>query len=305
MARRRRGARAPAAVDHRPVRARRAADGRRDARADDRLQRDHLQPPRAAAGARAGGPRVLLRRRHRGAAQGLGRVGRGDARPAGGDVRVLPRRARLGARGARARPARQEAAVPPGARRRRAAAGVVAAGAAGGGRRRHERRPGGAAPLPLVPLDRAGAADDPARRAQAPAGDGDGGRARRPAARAALLGPAVRALRGARGLVGAGLGRGGARRAAAGRAAADGVRRAGGDPALGRAGLLADRGAAGGAGPARAGDVLGRLPRRRRPGGRRVRVLRPRGAGVRHRPPPDPGRAGPAAARASRARSRR
>ncbi len=68
------------------------------------------------------------------------------------------------------------------------------------------------------------------------------------------------------GLVGAGLGRGRARRAAAGGAAADGVRRAGGDPALGRARLLADRRAAGGAGAARARDVLGRLPRRRRPG---------------------------------------
>ena len=53
VARRRRRARPPAALDHRPVRARRAADGRRRARADDRLQRDHLQPPRAARGARA------------------------------------------------------------------------------------------------------------------------------------------------------------------------------------------------------------------------------------------------------------
>ena len=35
-----------------------------------------------------------------------------------------------------------------------------------GGRGRHARRPGGAAPLPLVPLDRARAADDPARRAR-------------------------------------------------------------------------------------------------------------------------------------------
>jgi hypothetical protein len=52
----------------------------------------------------------------------------------------------------------------------------------------------------------------------------------------------------------------------------------GGDPAVGRARLLADRRAAGRAGAARAGDVLGRLPRRRRPGGRRVRVLRPGGA---------------------------
>ena len=112
----------------------------------------------------------------------------------------------LGARGAGARPARQEAAVPAGAAGRRAAAGVVAARAAGGGRGRHEHRPGRAAPLPVVPLDRAGAADDPHRRAQAPARHRAGGRAGRPAARAALLGPAVRARSGARGLVGSGTG---------------------------------------------------------------------------------------------------
>ena len=67
----------------------------------------------------------------------------------------------------------------------------------------------------------------------------------------------------------------------------------------GRAGLEPDRRAARRAGAARAGDVLGRLPRRRRAGRRRVRVLRPRGGGVRDRPPPDPGRAGPAAAGAA------
>ena len=101
------------------------------------------------------------------------------------------------------------------------------------------------------------------------------------------------------------LGGGGARRAARGGAAADGLRRAGGDPALGRAGLEPDRRAAGRAGPARAGDVLGRLPRRRRPRRRRVRVLRPRGGGVRDRPPPDPHRAASACCPRCRARSRR
>ena len=47
------------------------------------------------------------------------------------------------------------------------------------------------------------------------------------------------------------------------------------------------------------GDVLRRLRGGRRPRGRRVRVLRPRGRRVRHRPPPDPRRAGAAAAGAA------
>ena len=50
---------------------------------------------------------------------------------------------------------------------RRPARGVDAAGAARGRRRRHARRPGRAAPLPVLALGRAGAAHDPARRAQA------------------------------------------------------------------------------------------------------------------------------------------
>ena len=53
-------------------------------------------------------------------------------------------------------------------------------------------------------------------------------------------------------------------------------------------------------GPARARDVLDRLPRRGRPRGRRVRVLRPRGARVRHRAPADPRRRRPARARRCR-----
>ena len=180
---------------------------------------------------------------------------------------------------ARPRPARRQAAVPaelPAAALRFASTLPALLAAR---RRRHARRPRRAAPLPLVPLDRARAADDPARRAQAPARDGAGRRARRRAARAALLGPALRARRRARGLVGAqdwadAVHRGAAR----GGAAAHGRRRAG-RGSCSRGGLdsslivalLAEQG------QTRPGDVLGRLRRRRRPRGRRVRVLRPRG----------------------------
>ena len=104
---------------------------------------------------------------------------------------------------------------------------------------------------------------------------------------ARILEPAARAARGAqRGRVARGAAGGPARRGAA----ADGRRRAGRRAALRRAGLEPDRRAAGRAGPARAGDVLDRLPRRGRPRGQRVRVLGPRRDGVRDRPPPDPRR---------------
>ena len=65
-----------------------------------------------------------------------------------------------------------------------------------------------------------------------------------------------------------------------------------GHPALRRARLVADRRAARRAGPARAGDVLDRVPGRGRARGQRVRVLRPRRARVRDRAPADPRRAG-------------
>ena len=187
----------------------------------------------------------------------------------------------------------------------RAALRLDAAGARRRRRRRHVGRPGGAAPLPVAARDRAAAADDPARRAQAPARDRAGRRARRHAARAALVGPAVHARPGAVGLVGARVGGGAAGGADHGGRAAHGGRRPGRRAALGRAGLLADRGAAGPRRAARARDVLDRLPRRRRPRGRRVRVLRPRGARARHGAPPDPHRPAPAASTRCPTRSAR
>ena len=162
------GARPPSAEDHRPVRAGGPADGRRRPRRDDRLQRLHLQPPRAAPRARGRGPSLLLHRRHRGHRQGLPAVGRQLRRAPDGHVRLLPRRARLGPGGARARPARHQAAVP-GRGGRQAAVRVHPARTARGRRRRHLDRPRGAAPVPDVPLGGARAAHDPARGAQAAA----------------------------------------------------------------------------------------------------------------------------------------
>ena len=88
------------------------------------------------------------------------------------------------------------------------------------------------------------------------------------------------------------------------RPAPHGGRRPGRDPALRRPGLLADRRAARARGPDRAGDVLDRLRGRRRPRGRRVRVLRPDRARVRHRPPPAADRPPPARRTRCRRRSR-
>ena len=66
--------------------------------------------------------------------------------------------------------------------------------------------------------------------------------------------------------------------------------------ALRRPRLVAGRGPARAGGPGRAQDVQRRLPRHGGRVGRRVRVLRPRRARVRHRPPADPRRPRPAAA---------
>ena len=75
----------PVALGHRRLaiidlsRGRRAADGRRRARADRRLQRLHLQLPAAARRAAPARATVLLALRHRGDRQGLRRVGRWTA----------------------------------------------------------------------------------------------------------------------------------------------------------------------------------------------------------------------------------
>ena len=237
-------------------------------------------------------PRVQVHERHRGAAEGLGAVGRGHAPPPQGHVRVRAARG-LRAHGAGARSARRQAALP-GRCRRRPARGLDAPGAGGGRRDRHARGPRGTAPLPELALDRARPAHDPARRAEAAAGHADGRRARRPAPPARLLGPAVRASPRRRGLAGRD-----ARGAAARGQAAHGRRRARRHPALGRPGLVADRRPAGARGPARVDDVLDRLRGRRRALRRRVRVLRPRRARVRDRPSPDADRPPPADRRAA------
>ena len=140
--------------------------------ARDRLQRLHLQPPRAARGAGRGRLRVSLDLGHRGDPQGLPPLGGGALRRSPDrHVRVCDRRAGVGTGRAWTRSAGDQAAVP---RRggRRAALRLDAAGAARRGRRdRHRDRPGRASPLPQLSLRRAGAPDDPARSAQARAGD--------------------------------------------------------------------------------------------------------------------------------------
>ena len=181
------------------------------------------------------------------------------------------------------RPPRGQAAVPDRPARRRPARGLLAARAAARRRGRHARGPGRAAPLPVVALDRARPAHDPARRRQAPARDRAGGRARRQPPRAPLLGSAVRPRPRARRLGRGRLDGGGPRGAARRGHAPHGRRRAGRRAAVGRAGLEPDRRAAGRGGPARAGHVLDRLPRRGRARGQRVPLLGPDGARVRDR----------------------
>ena len=99
---------------------------------------------------------------------------------------------------------------------------------------------------------------------------------------------------------GGGVGGGAARRPARRRRPADGGRRPGRRAAVRRAGLLDHRRAARARRPAPSRHLLDRLPGRGRPRGGRVRVLRPRGARVRHGPPPDPRRGGPPGGRAPR-----
>ncbi len=157
--------RAPPAEDHRPVRAARPADGRPRARPDRRLQRLHLQLPRAARrAARAHGYRFFSTSDTEVDPQGLPRSGASDfvdhllgmfafaivERDSG---RVVLARDRLGIKPL-------YLAEAPG----RAALRLHAARAARRRRRRHRDRPGRAAPLPDLPLRRARAAHDPARR---------------------------------------------------------------------------------------------------------------------------------------------
>ena len=247
VAGRRRRPRAPATGDHRPLRAGRAADARRRRSAcgvvfngciyNHRELRRELEAQR---------PRVRLQQRHRGAAEGLGRVGRGDARPARGHVRVLPGRGAHRAAGAGPRPPRGQAAVP-----------------------RPSCPAAACAPPPRCPRCCAPAASTRAwtpwrctttcrgtrscpRRARSCAASAKlaarhraGGRARRQPARAPLLGPAVRprprARRLERGRLDGRRPRGAARR----RHPAHGGRRPGRGAAVGRAGLEPDRRAAG------------------------------------------------------------
>ena len=152
-----------------------------------------------------------------------------------------------------------------------------------------EHRPGGAAPLPELPLRRPGAAHDPGRGRQAAPGHRADLRGRRPGVRPRLLDAGARAPRRPGRPVPARVAGRGAGQPADGGAPADGRRRPGRRPALRRAGLLADRRPAGGGGAARPGDVLHRLRGRRGPGGRRVRLLRRGRRALRHRPPPTAG----------------
>ncbi len=137
---------------------------------------------------------VLLDQRHRGAAEGLPPLGRPLRRPAVRDVRVRHRRAGQRPGAARPRPARHQAALhhrgcaPHPVR-------LVAARAGGRRWRRHPHRPGGAAPLPHVPLGGSAAADDPARRLQDPARDARRDRAGRPPHHHHLLGSRLQPTR--------------------------------------------------------------------------------------------------------------
>ena len=268
---------APAAGDHRPLRARRPADARRRARPRGRLQRLHLQPPRAARRARAARPRVPLDLRHRGDPARLARVGRGRCSTGSpgmfafalletGSGRCVLVRDRLGIKPL------YLAELPGGGLR--AASTLPALLAAGDVDTsvdpvalHHYLSWHSVVPAPRTILS--GVRKLPPATLLTVEPDGT-----RRAAR--VLEPAARARRADR--CAGGVARRAAGRPARRRAAAHGLRRAGRRAAVGRAGLEPDRRAAGRAGPARAGDVLDRLPRRGRARGQRVRVLRPRRA---------------------------
>ncbi len=254
-------------ADPRPLADGAPADGRRQRHPAPQLQRRDLQPPRAALRARGQGPSLPRRKRQRGAARGVSRVGHGLRRALRRHVRL--RAPRRGARPAlpRARPDRREAALPA-ARRGRAGVRLRVEGAA-----RRQLVPAPARPALARLLSRlrlrAGLALDAAGLRQA----ATGARARlraepRPRAHLELLEPA-RAV--APGAARARRPRAGAGRARAARSAALRVRapaarggRAGRDPAERRHRLEPGRRAGGACLPLARADLHGQLSRRRR-----------------------------------------
>ncbi len=302
LARRRAGrARAPAAVDHRPLRGRQRADDERGRLAVADVQRRDLQLPRDPPEARGPSPLPQPGRR-RGDPAPLRGEGRRGGRGARRDVRVRALGLAAAAAAARPRPGGEEAALHP----RRAEGVRLCVGGEGAPRapRRAARaRPGGPAALPDLRL-RADARHvlprDPGAAAGAlRGGDGGGsGRAEAVLARAVRLqrgrddaerGPDRRGRRGNRriGLHDRRRGGGALPRAAAsgGRAAARGRRAARRLP-LRRARLLVGRGAHGGGGGRAREDVHDRLrgPQRVRRAGARARgggALLDRAHGVR------------------------
>ena len=107
-------ARSPAAVDHRPVRPRRSADGRQRPRADAGVQRLHLQLPGSAQGTGRRWLPVLFDGRQRGGDQGVPPVGHRLRRPLQGHVRLRDRRPGHRCRHAGTRPAGHQTAVSGG-----------------------------------------------------------------------------------------------------------------------------------------------------------------------------------------------
>ena len=233
-------ARGPVALGHRRLkiidlqRGRRAADGRRRARADAWSSTAASTTTRSCAtSCRRTGYRFFSTSDTEVILKAYPRWGADCVDHFLGHVRLRDRRARQRPADAGPRPAGHQAAVPR-PDRRPAAVRLDAAGAAGRRRHRHLDRPGRAGPLHDVPLGRAGAADHPDRRPQAAAGHGAGDRAGRHVAPTPSTGsplhprPAT-GRTGDRGLAGRAAGQPADRRRAA-----DGRRRAGRGAALRR-----------------------------------------------------------------------
>ena len=293
--------RAPSAADHRPVRGRCPADGRRRARPGRRVQRLHLQPLAAARGADRPRLPVLLAQRHRGAAQGLPPLGRPLRRAAATACSPSPSSSATAggccwvATGSGIKPlyltedgGRHPVRVDPARAARR-------------GRRRHPDRPGRPAPLPdrstrwCRRRARSCAACARCRRPRWSALEPDGRRTEEVWWRPDFTRRADRAEWTERDWEDAVLAA--LRLAVERRLVADVPGRV---PAVGRRRLQPHRRPAGRGRPARPGDLLDRLRVGRRGGGRRVPVLRPGRRALRHRPPPDPHRHRPDAAGAGR-----